>query len=120
MAGGPPAGLGGADATITIPSVRITLGDANVLKAVLATRTRLHSGVFANIGINLAIRSGADVANRPMMYSPNPFQSGSSVSHYDISMTPNQLMEPAINGNLTHNVIPPFDLTFRLFQDIGW
>ena len=29
-----------------------------------------------------------------MMYSPNPFQSGSSVSHYDISMTPNQLMKP--------------------------
>ncbi len=31
--GSPPAGLGGTDATITIPSVRITLADANKLKA---------------------------------------------------------------------------------------
>jgi hypothetical protein len=29
-------------------------------------------------------------------------------------------MEPAINGDLTHSVIPPQDLTFRLLQDLGW
>jgi uncharacterized repeat protein (TIGR01451 family) len=35
--GSPPAGLGGTDATITIPSVRVTLADANTLKANIAT-----------------------------------------------------------------------------------
>ena len=33
VAGSPPPGLGGADPTITIPSVRITLADGNTLKA---------------------------------------------------------------------------------------
>jgi hypothetical protein len=29
-------------------------------------------------------------------------------------------MEPSINGDLTHEVTPPNDLTFPLLQDIGW
>jgi hypothetical protein len=29
-------------------------------------------------------------------------------------------MEPAINGDLTHSVIAPQDLTFALLKDIGW
>jgi hypothetical protein len=54
------------------------------------------------------------------MYGPNPFQSGSSVSHWDVSAFPNQLMEPNINGDLTHAVKPPYDLTAPLLKDIGW
>jgi len=120
VAGSPPAGLGGTDPTITIPSVRITLGDGNTLKGALATRSRLHSGMSANLGLNLAVRSGADAAGRALMYTPDPFQSGSSVSHWDTIAFPNQLMEPAINGDLTHEVTPPSDLTFPLLKDIGW
>ena len=55
-----------------------------------------------------------------LMYAPNPYESGSSVSHYDKSAFRNQLMEPAINGDLTQSVIPPQDLTFLLLQEIGW
>ena len=29
-------------------------------------------------------------------------------------------MEPSINGDLTHEVTAPFDLTYSLLQDIGW
>jgi hypothetical protein len=29
-------------------------------------------------------------------------------------------MEPSINSDLTQSVSPPIDLTFPLFQDIGW
>jgi hypothetical protein len=119
-AGSPPPGLGGTDPTITIPSARVTLGDGAAIKAAVATRSRLHSGVFGNLGINLAIRQGADASNRALLYTPNPFQSGSSVSHWDTIAFPNQLMEPAINLDLTHEVTPPQDLTFRLLQDIGW
>ena len=54
------------------------------------------------------------------MYAPNPFIGGSSVSHYDVSAFPNQLMEPNINGDLTHSVIPPQDLTYPLLQETGW
>jgi len=120
VAGSPPPGLGGADATITIPAVRITLADATTIKAQLTHRSRTTSGVIGRLGVNTSQYAGADALGRALMYAPNPYQSGSSVSHWDISAFPNQLMEPAINSDLTHQVTPPQDLTFRLLQDIGW
>ncbi len=113
-AGSPPAGLGGADPTITIPSVRITLPDGNALKAALATRSRTASAVVATLGVNLSLRAGANAAGQIKMYAPIPFAGGSSVSHYDVSALPNQLMEPAINADLTQSVMPPQDLTFQV------
>jgi hypothetical protein len=118
--GSPPPGLGGADPTVVIPAVRITLSDGNQLKQALVTRSRLHSGMFANIGVTLGQRAGADPSHRALMYAPNPYQGGSSVSHYDASAFPNQLMEPAINSDLAHVVAPPRDLTLPLLHDIGW
>jgi hypothetical protein len=73
-AGSPPAGLGGTDPTITIPSVRITQADGNTLKVALATRSRNRSGMFANLGVNLAVLAGADAAGRALMFAPNPFR----------------------------------------------
>ena len=64
--------------------------------------------------------AGADSSNRVLMYAPNPFEGGSSVSHYDRSASPNLLMEPNISSNLTHNVAPPSDLTLPLLRDMGW
>jgi hypothetical protein len=54
------------------------------------------------------------------MFTPNPYQPGSSVSHYNTTASRNQLMEPAINADLTHSVTAPIDLTFELLKDIGW
>ena len=120
VAGSPPPGLGGADPTITIPTVALTLADGTALKAVLRSRSRLHSGLQANIGLDMSQRAGADASNRPFLYTPNPFVSGSSISHWSQSATPNQLMEPAINADLTHSVVPPQDLTFPQLRDLGW
>jgi PA domain len=118
--GSPPPGLGGADPTVTIPAVRITQADGNTLKAQLALRSRTSSGVFARIGLFGTQIAGADSAGRMKMFAPNPFQSGSSVSHFDTTATRNQLMEPSINSDLTQAVVPPIDLTMPLFIDIGW
>lgn len=120
VAGSPPPGLGGDDPSITIPSVRITLADGVKLKAQLKKRSRTSSGVIASLGVNGSQYAGADVFGRALMYTPNPFQGGSSVSHWDTIAFPNQLMEPAINSDLLHSVVPPADLTFRLLQDMGW
>jgi hypothetical protein len=114
-----PSGLGGADPTITIPAVRIFLRDGNNIRESLKKR-KGQVGVFASLGLVVAQYAGADPQGRAQMYVPNPFQSGSSVSHFDTTMSRNQLMEPAINGDLTQSLIPPEDLTFRLLQDIGW
>ena len=51
---------------------------------------------------------------------PEQLASEARFSHWDVSMFPNQLMEPAIDGDLTHDVVPPFDLTFSLLKDVGW
>jgi hypothetical protein len=118
--GSPPSGLGGADPTITIPAVRVRQADGVTLKNALRYRSRLHSGVFATIGIDTSVQAGADPFGRVLMFAPNPYQSGASVSHYDTSAFPNLLMEPNINGDLTHNVDPPSDLTLPLLEDIGW
>jgi hypothetical protein len=112
--------LGGADPSITIPAVRITQQDGINLKAVLARRSRTTSGVIASLGINPARLAGTDPANRIRMYTPTELSPGSSVSHYSTDAKQNQLMEPSINGDLTHRVTPPRDLTFPLLRDIGW
>jgi hypothetical protein len=109
-AGAPPAGMGGSDVTITIPSVRVTQADGVTLKAQIA------SGLNVTLMLDPGLLAGADAAGRVMMYTPNPYQSGSSVSHFDVSATPNLLMEPAINADLTSSV----DLTRYAFEDIGW
>jgi PA domain len=115
VAGSPPAGMGGTDDTITIPSVRITLADGNTIKGALAGGV-----VNATLGVDLSIRAGADAANQALLYSPDPVAPGSSISHWDTLEFPNQLMEPFINSDLTHNVSPPADLTRTLLGDEGW
>src|SRR5206468_10641175 len=99
-AGGPPAGLGGTDPTIVIPSVRIMQADGVIIKA------QLGAGVSATLGLDLSVRSGADTAGFALLNTPSPVQPGSSISHWDPIAAPNQLMEPSINGDLTHSVKP--------------
>ncbi|HEV7553570.1 MAG TPA: PA domain-containing protein [Candidatus Angelobacter sp.] len=114
VAGSPPAGLGGADPTITIPAVRISLSDGNLIKAQLGT------GVNVTLTNDLTRFAGADARGLGLLYTPNPVQPGSTISHWDTIETPNQLMEPAINGDLTHSVKPPQDMTLSLLRDVGW
>lgn len=116
-----PIPIGGWDKTVTIPTVRLFLTDADKLRASLSKRSRTASGVFASLGRNGGAQyAGADPMGRALMYSPNPFISGSSVSHFDRTMFRNQLMEPNISNDLGTGLIPPTDMTFRLMQDIGW
>jgi hypothetical protein len=48
------------------------------------------------------------------MYAPSPYEGGSSVSHFDTALTPDELMEPQYTGNAD------FSHTMALFKDIGW
>jgi hypothetical protein len=112
VAGSPPAGLGGADPTIVIPAARITLADGTAIKTALGSGT-----VNATLGVDLSVLAGAEPATgKALLYAPNPVQSGSSISHWDTIAFPNLLMEPAINGDLTHGL----DLTLPEMADIGW
>lgn len=118
--GSPPPGLGGADPTIVIPTASVTQADGVLLRNALAFRSRTRSGVVGQMGVNLAQYAGADSLGRVLLFTPDPYQGGSSVSHWDTIAFRNLLMEPSINGDLTHSVVPPQDLTFPMFRDIGW
>jgi hypothetical protein len=120
VAGSPPPGLGGTNPAVTIPAGRITLGDATAIRAQLNKRSRNKSGVVANLSVNATQYAGADPLGFAQLYTPVPFSGGSSVSHFDAGAFPNLLMEPAINGDLTHEPTLPVDLTFELLKDIGW
>jgi PA domain-containing protein len=113
VADNPPAGLGGVDPTITISSVRILRATGDVLKA--AT-----SPVTLTIGLNQARRAGTDLQDRPQLYASTPIAPGSTLNHWDPIAFRNLLMEPAINPDLTHNLIAPFDTTLAEMHDMGW
>jgi len=117
---GDVSGMSGSDPSITIPSVRVTQATGQALRAAAERRSRTASGVIASLGVDPKRLAGTDRARRIRLYSPTEYAPGSSVSHYTVEAKPNQLMEPAINADLTHEVSPPRDLTFPLLQDIGW
>jgi hypothetical protein len=110
VAGATPPALGGTDPSITIPVVSVTLADGNAIKAALG------GGVNVTLALDPSQLAGADASNRVKLFAPNPYQGGSSISHWDVSAFPNLLMEPAINGNLSSDV----DLTLAHFTDLGW
>lgn len=76
-------------------------------------------GSQVTASVPTVLTAGA-VSNHPRLYTPSEVEVGSSVSHFDISLTRNQLMEPIIRSDLTHSVQPPEDLTLPLLRDIGW
>ena len=110
LPGCPALGVGGADPTITIPVVRLTFDDGQLLKS------QLMSGLNVTMTVNPALKAGSDSLGRVLLYTPVPFAQGSSVSHWDISPMPNLLMEPAINTNLSDDP----DLAKQQMQDVGW
>ncbi len=105
--------MGGGDGTITIPSLMISFNNGTTLKTQLAT---LNTTLF----LDTSTLGGADSQGRPLMYAPSPVQSGSSVSHWDTSEFPNQLMEPNISGDLFHSAAFPLVLTGSQLRDVGW
>jgi hypothetical protein len=103
-------GINGA--FVTIPSVSVTRADGLAMLG--------QALVSANLGVDPAVRAGADPSGRARLYAPFPVSAGSSVSHYDTVAFKNLLMEPAINGDLTHKLKAPDDLTLELMRDVGW
>jgi hypothetical protein len=105
---GNPIGMAGTDPTITIPVVMVSLADGTTIRNALPAN--------ANIGADPSQLSGADASGRLAMYAPSTYESGSSVSHWDTSASPNLLMEPNISDDLGLTT----DATLPFMRDIGW
>jgi hypothetical protein len=117
---GPVAAMGGVDATITIPAVRVTQEDGIEIVSSLRVRNSKTAGTVGKFELSKTLLIGTDAEQRMTMFTPSPYQPGSSVSHYSTTAKRNQLMEPSISSDLTHSVTLPLDLTFELLKDIGW
>jgi hypothetical protein len=76
--------------------------------------------VTVTIGVDLARRAGTDPQDRLQLYASTPIAPGSTLNHWDPIAFRNLLMEPAINPDLTHSLIAPFDTTLAEMHDMGW
>src|SRR5262249_27185304 len=94
--------------------------DAERKASAINTGNLVWNGTQATTDAFSILTAGKDSLGHPLIYAPNPVSAGSSVSHWDTSETPNQLMEPFINSNLTHSVTTPQDLTTSVLRDVGW
>jgi hypothetical protein len=90
--------------------------DAQRATSALNTGNVLWDGASVKIASG-NLTAGRDATNgRVQLFNPNPFQGGSSVSHFDSAVSPNLLMEPTINAGLPITL----DLTRQQMRDIGW
>jgi len=62
-----------------------------------------------------ALVDGRHASGHVEMYAPNAVEAGSSVSHFSIDLTPDELMEPSYT-DANHDV----GLALELMADLGW
>jgi hypothetical protein len=79
-----------------------------------STNTGNLHWVGANVAAASSLLSAGKTGTHVLMYAPNPQEPGSSVSHWDTSLTPNELMEPFDTGTNFR------DMTEAAFIDMGW
>ncbi|HKI04691.1 MAG TPA: hypothetical protein VKK31_22110 [Thermoanaerobaculia bacterium] len=77
-------------------------------------RGDLHWTGTAVQAASSGLAAGRHPSGHVQMYAPSTAMPGSSVSHWDTALTPDEVMEP----NLTAN--PADLLTTQLMKDIGW
>ena len=95
------------------PSDYPSMTDAQRVAASISTGN-LH-WIGSHVRAASGTLSAGTVGDHVRMFAPNPQQPGSSVSHWDTALTPNQVMEP----NYTQPLHDP-QLELKAFQDIGW
>ncbi|MGI9199817.1 MAG: PA domain-containing protein [Woeseiaceae bacterium] len=109
---GGPAPVGGADNPFfAISTVGVTMALGDAMKAAAAKNS------VAKLILDGNFKAGTQ-DGFVRLYAPNPVAPGSSKSHFDVSATPNLLMEPFISDDLASAVF--VDLTTNVFEDIGW
>jgi hypothetical protein len=93
---------------VNIPYIGVEKSVADDLRANLAS---------ANVSIDTnSTRFNGENDGKVKMFAPAVFESGSSVSHWSKTASPNLLMEPVLSGLDFAEV----DLTAAAFKDIGW
>ncbi len=88
--------------------------DSERARSAVDTNDLVWTGPLVN-GAAGNLTDGTNSRGQVEMFAPNPFQSGSSVSHFSTSLTPNELMEPFYTESTTNP-----GLAVPLLGDLGW
>jgi hypothetical protein len=94
---------------VTIPTLALTLDDANLLKNAPASTT-------VTLSADQSRSVGADSAGHTMLYASNPIQPGSTGAHWDPLVRPNLIEEPVEPPISVSNL----EMERALLWDIGW
>jgi MYXO-CTERM domain-containing protein len=93
---------------ITIPTLAVTISDADLLKSA--------AGATVTLSADTAKVVGADAAGNTYLFASNPIQPGSTGSHWDPLVRPNLIMEPVDQPN----PVMYLDMERAVMWDIGW
>ncbi|MCB9781944.1 MAG: hypothetical protein H6751_03155 [Candidatus Omnitrophica bacterium] len=91
-----------------------SMSDTDRAASAIDTGDLTWTGTGAN-ALAGGLSNGVHASGNIEMYAPNPYESGSSVSHYSTSLYPNALMEPSYTS-VNHNPT----LSAALLYDLGW
>ena len=100
------------------------LSNAERAAAAVSSTGLLWNGSYVNtqaVGLLSAGYHDSDSSSsftsgdKVQMYAPNPIKSGSSVSHFDTAVSPNEIMEPQYTAGQLD-----LGLALYLLKDIGW
>lgn len=89
--------------------------DDERLTSITNTGSLLWNGATVTAVASSVLTAGTGVGGRALMYAPNPSESGSSTSHWDTSLSPNEIMEPTYTRAI-HSLL----VTGQLMKDLGW
>lgn len=89
-----------------------TMSDSERMASAINTGNLKWTGSTVD-GLDNVLDAGR-VNNQTRMYAPSPLQQGSSVSHFDTALSPNELMEPFLTSDARNFLTP------ALLKDIGW
>jgi hypothetical protein len=90
--------------------------DAERMASAINTNNVLWDGPSIKLASGDLLSGRDNMNGRVELYTPNPVEVGSSVSHFNTTVFPNALMEPDITLNLPLTL----DLTRQLMRDLGW
>ena len=91
------------------------MNDSERLNSMTNTNNLVWTGSTVNTSTPaLALTDGIN-SGKVEMYAPNPYEGGSSVSHFSKDATPNEIMEPSYTEFLTTP-----GMATQLLQDMGW
>ena len=107
-----PPGLGGDDATVRIPVFSMGINDGAKIRTALGSNS-----VNGMLRVDPSVKAGVSGRGFVRLYAPCTLVGGSSVHHWDVSATPNLLMEPFISDDLKPGDV---DITVQQLMDIGW